>query len=246
MSKVCCTCKTEHPIESFHVNTKRSDGRSPVCKLCKSAADKRYRDANLEKRREQDRKYGASHKEEAKQRAKDWYESNPERAKASRKEYYEKNYAQLKAAQKKWNEANQEKMKQYMNDYVKNRYKTDINYRLKSIINKRIRDGVRQKTKPTIEYLGCSLPYFMDWIECQFTPEMSWDNLGTYWQMDHVKPCASFDFSKEEDIYECYHWSNLQPLSSVENIVKKDKVLPDLIASHKELARQYELQNRVV
>ena len=49
---------------------------------------------------------------------------------------------------------------------------------------------------------------------------MAWDNYGTgqngkgtqEWQIDHIKPCASFDLSKESEQKKCFHYTNLQPL----------------------------------
>ena len=38
-------------------------------------------------------------------------------------------------------------------------------------------------------------------------------------------PCNSFDFLKEENICKCFHYTNLQPLWSVENTAKSDKII---------------------
>jgi len=56
-------------------------------------------------------------------------------------------------------------------------------------------------------------------LESQFEPGMTWDNHGT-WHIDHIKPCASFDFSDPEQQHECFHWSNTQPLWAADNIAK--------------------------
>jgi hypothetical protein len=39
---------------------------------------------------------------------------------------------------------------------------------IKSLMNKRIRDYIRSKNKPTLEFLGCSMEYFKKWTESQF------------------------------------------------------------------------------
>ena len=60
------------------------------------------------------------------------------------------------------------------------------------------------------------------WLEAQFLPGMTWDNHGE-WHIDHIRPCASFDFSDPQQQKECSHYSNLQPLWAKDNLSKSDK-----------------------
>ena len=41
--KVCCTCKEEKSLEEFGNNKSARDGKSYMCKPCKSAKAKKYR-----------------------------------------------------------------------------------------------------------------------------------------------------------------------------------------------------------
>ena len=53
---------------------------------------------------------------------------------------------------------------------------------------------------------------------------MNWSNYGKNgWVIDHIRPCASFDLGKETQQYECFHYTNLQPLWYIDNIKKGDK-----------------------
>jgi hypothetical protein len=83
----------------------------------------------------------------------------------------------------------------------------------------------------------------MKWLESQFDEKMTWDNYGAYWVIDHVKPCKAYDLTDDTQVSECFHWKNLRPLEKVENAEKSDKVLPDVIASHRILADKYESEN---
>jgi hypothetical protein len=66
----------------------------------------------------------------------------------------------------------------------------------------------------------------MDHLEKLFTPEMSWENYGTYWSIDHKAPVAVFNFEKPTDVEFRLCWSikNLQPLEKIANIKKGKKV----------------------
>ena len=49
-------------------------------------------------------------------------------------------------------------------------------------------------------------------LESQFKPEMNWENHGKIWEIDHIKPCISFDLTNIEQQKQCFHYTNLQPL----------------------------------
>ena len=51
---------------------------------------------------------------------------------------------------------------------------------------------------------------------------MSWDNYGD-WHVDHIRPCASFDLTNEDEQRICFHYKNLQPLWGPDNLEKGSK-----------------------
>ena len=59
-----------------------------------------------------------------------------------------------------------------------------------------------------------------------------------------IIPCSSFDFTKEEDIKKCFHWTNLQPLYKLENIKKSNKILPDMINKHDNKVKLFIAKNK--
>jgi hypothetical protein len=74
------------------------------------------------------------------------------------------------------------------------------------------------------KYFVCKV-MLKKWLEFRFDENMNWENFGIYWQIDHIIPINKFDFSKENNIKICFHWTNLQPLTSLENRQKSDKLL---------------------
>ena len=64
-----------------------------------------------------------------------------------------------------------------------------------------------------------NLQQLKEHLESQFTPEMNWDNYGSYWEIDHIIPQNLFKFETENDIDFKLCWSlmNLRPLDKITN-----------------------------
>lgn len=71
-----------------------------------------------------------------------------------------------------------------------------------------------------IRYLGCTIEQARRYIEVQFKGCMSWENYGKAWHIDHVRPVASFDLTKESERQSAFHYTNLQPLWARTNMRK--------------------------
>lgn len=91
---------------------------------------------------------------------------------------------------------------------------------------------VKNKKNSTFDYIGINTDDFFLWLEYQFDENMTWDNYGNYWEIDHVKPCSSFDLTNEEEIYKCFNWKNMRPLEKTQNNSKNNKILYDDIKKH--------------
>ena len=122
------------------------------------------------------------------------------------KQNYLKNQDRLNVYQKKYNYESKEKI----NLYIKNRIKTDVNFRINRNTRRRIHHALNDKTKPssTRDILGMDNDLYRKWIEFHITPEMNWTNI----ELDHVKPFCMFDVSDNEQLKEAFSWKNTQPL----------------------------------
>ena len=96
------------------------------------------------------------------------------------------------------------------------------------------------KSYISVEYLGCSIDKLERWIEYQFNENMSWENYGSYWEIDHVLPVSKFDLTNEQNIYQCFNWRNLQPLEARENIRKSNKIILNMINNQILKAKKFE------
>lgn len=54
---------------------------------------------------------------------------------------------------------------------------------------------------------------------------MNWDNYGSYWHIDHIKPISLFKYETAEDpeFKKCWALDNLQPLEKIANLKKGNK-----------------------
>jgi hypothetical protein len=70
-----------------------------------------------------------------------------------------------------------------------------------------------------MEMVGCTVERLRAHLEAQFAPGMSWENYGE-WQIDHIRPCASFDLSNPLQQRACFNFVNLRPLWKSDNASK--------------------------
>jgi hypothetical protein len=97
--------------------------------------------------------------------------------------------------------------------------------KITSNLRRRLREFTKRKWSD-IDLYGCSPKELRQHLESQFTDGMDWGNYGVRgWHIDHVKPCASYDLTDDNQIRECFHYTNLQPLWAEDNIRKRDRVV---------------------
>lgn len=82
---------------------------------------------------------------------------------------------------------------------------------LRQRVHKAVKAQRSYKGSRTRELIGCSYQELRDHLAAQFEPGMSWDNHGE-WEIDHIRPVASFDLTDPREQEKCFHFSNLQPL----------------------------------
>lgn len=93
----------------------------------------------------------------------------------------------------------------------------------KAMITTRLRTRLYQALKKNqragsaVRDLGCTIPELRIHLENQFRDEMNWENYGSYWEIDHIRPLSSFNLSDREEFLQAVHYTNLQPLTVEEN-----------------------------
>jgi hypothetical protein len=102
-----------------------------------------------------------------------------------------------------------------------------MNYRIKKSLAARLRN-VLDKADTTMNYIGCNIQYFREWLEYNFTEEMNWDNYGSLWSIDHVIPVCKFNLTVEEEKFKCWNWSNMMPVTVKYNSSKKNIIMEQI------------------
>jgi hypothetical protein len=148
-----------------------------------------------------------------------WQKLHSKKWKEYQSNWYLKNREQILEHSKKYFQDNKDKII----NYRKNKYRKDLNFRLKDYLRHRIWSALKglNKSESTMKLIGCSVEYLKQHLESKFTKGMSFDNYGK-WHIDHIKPCASFDLSKPSEQKKCFHYTNLQPLWAEDNLRKND------------------------
>jgi len=194
MEKVCNKCSVLKSINEFYNRKNEFDGKHRYCKVCMKLKND------------------------------EWYNNS----KHLRKEYYE-NYRKLN--KKYFNEYcynHYHTKKELYRNWERNKLKTDFSFRIKksiiALIYFHLNKNNEYKNHHTVEYLGCTIEEYKSYLEKLFTQEMTWENYGTYWEIDHIKPIDSFNLSDPKELFECFHYTNTQPMFWKDNRIKSNKI----------------------
>ena len=215
--KQCSKCKKLLPEDYFSPDKRVKSGLQSICRKCHyifySECSKRWKGEN---------------KEKIKSCRKKWNADNPLRLKNYHKVYRQKYKKEIRDYQREWKIKNPEKVRAG----IKKRRLNPKN-RLDDSISESIRKVLRgKKAGRKWEILtGYKLENLITHLEKQFDDKMSWDNYGSYWEIDHIQPKSLFHYEEPEDIEfrKCWALENLQPLEKLLNRKKYNKVQPSPI-----------------
>ncbi len=219
-SKVCRGCMEDKILDEYRtIIIKRSDGTSyprrlAQCFHCELKKQRQYKLKNAERLHQRDLAYYARTREIRLQKGKEYLAKNrPAR-------------------------------NNYIREYKKKKRLEDPSFRIYENLRKRIWKVMARgcKSSTSINLLGCDLAQYKQWLEFTFTEDLTWDNYGSQWHIDHVIPISSFDLTIPEQQQAAFHWTNTRAASVKENLIKGSAIDNDLIAKIKEDVNLFKVQ----
>jgi len=206
--KTCTFCRKSKPVDLFRFRTEKDKThlRHSRCIECVNTIKYKNRKErghlhkfNTEFQKEYDKAYYLLHKEKKKEAARLYQENNKEKVNLSRRKQ------------------------------IKEREKIDIKFKIQRRMSRAIRAATKSKgikKNGSWQYLvGYGAEELKEHLEKQFTPEMTWENHGSYWHIDHIRPKSWFNFTSTDDpeFKKCWALDNLQPLPKNINFKKSNK-----------------------
>ena len=191
--KICCRCEIEKPRSEFHNKTSSKDGLDNRCKDCKRNYNKTWVESN----KDHVRKY------------------NREFVQNQRRDPMKRMYKNLMARASKFKKRKGLEVRKSYKEILgcSREYRMYKNVMSRASKFKKKRNVVTDKSYAQI--LGCTKEYLAKHLESKFDENMSWDNYGSYWEIDHE--IELFRCHDVQDFELINHFTNLRPLEKNKN-----------------------------
>lgn len=175
------------------------------------------------------------------------------------KEYKQNNKNIISSYNKKYKSEHKEEIKKYNHDYnienrttiqkrhtkyLRERRKTDINYKLSVNCRNKIKKMVKVGYS-SFKLVGCTPDFLKEWLRFNFKPGMTFENYGSHWHIDHVVPVYHFKLTDDKQLKECFHWTNLQPLEADKNHSKQKYLDKYEVVNHVLLVEFFSSKNKL-
>ncbi len=212
-TRVCKICNIEKELNEDNFSIRKDKGRFTFrwqCKPCRVNISTKYTEDHKEARIAYNKKYYKANKEKDNERSK----------------IYRKNHIK--------------ELKQYFNEYVKQKRQNDPSFKLRMDVSTLIRRALKnsfssKNGQSCFKYLNYTKQQLLKYLESQFEPWMTWNNHGKYnsktwkdndpttwtWQIDHIIPQSDLPYTSMKDINfkKCWSLTNLRPLSAKQNFL---------------------------
>jgi hypothetical protein len=206
--KTCSKCGCEKPLTEFYRAKGNKDGYSGRCKVCQTAENNAWKEANADKMRGYKKKWDENNKDKVAAKTRRWYEANKERKVAMDLARDKLNKEQADARKAKWRQAHRGKANAAGQKWRRNN-------RDKVNAFKARRKAAELQATP-----AWAIDFFME--EAYALAKLRTEMFGFEWHVDHIVPLRS------KLVCGLHSHDNLRVIPGAENISKGNRHWPDM------------------
>jgi hypothetical protein len=152
-------------------------------------------------------------KARARERCNDWRLNNVEHKKGADALCYERNRKVVIARSTEWNRANRQA-------YLSSNPEANLRARVRSRFHSALNTACAGKIDNTVTLIGSSFRHLFEHLNKQLGKGEELSDM----HHDHIFPLSRHDLNGDQGQYRAMHYSNLQPLTQLENISKSAKL----------------------
>ena len=148
--------------------------------------------------------------------------------------------SKCKECTKKYNDSWYSKNRDYTVNYMSEKRRTDIGFKILSNLSSRTSHLIPKGVKRggTVKaMLGCSIDKLKEHLVKTAIKngyeEFKIEDYGVDYSIDHIKPCVKFNLYDSDEQKACFHYTNLQILSAIDNSIKHDSDVPNILEIRK-------------
>ena len=200
-----------------------------ICCICQKEFESKYKkltcsnECTLQRRRNTSNNWKKNNIEKNKKITDEWRKENKKHTQEYNNNYYQENKEEIYKRHRK---------------RTKERFETDMLFKLSHTCRSRIRKFYKGEHKKN-DLIGCSWDFLNEWI-LYLDSNCSIETHGNNgWHLDHVIPISSFNLDNETELKTCFNWSNIQPLNGLINQSKSNKILDNDIQQHKKRVEEF-------
>jgi len=208
---------TGKPCDNGHISERYIGGNCLVCQEKYYQENKKFISERMKQYREENKEHLAKYNKQYRQENKEYYSER-------KKQYYQEN-------------------KPKINEYYRNRYATDVDFRASELVRSMFKRVIKAtklgKTDSTFEALDYSVEDFMLDMESKMFEDMTWQNHGELWHIDHAYPVTRYISEGITDPAVINALDNLIPMYFEHNLEKSAQTLEEYLDTNPELCDLY-------
>jgi len=173
-------------------------------------------------------------------RCKSYKQRNKESVSEYNKAYKEEHKEEVDEYNRVYNIGHREEIQERQTRTQRERRKIDPEFKMSHNLRASFNDYVKKQLDKIYgigKLVNCSSNQLRLWLEHNFTQDMTWENYGTYWHVDHIFLCSIFNLLVYEEQKTCFCWENTRPLQALKNLKRKKLTKKDIL--HQEIRIYY-------